>query len=404
MESSEREQLQGRVIAAIDERRAEIVDAAQQIHDRPELAFQERFASGLLAEALRRHGYGVEYPVGGVETAFRAVKAGGSGEGPTVAVLAEYDALPGIGHGCAHNLIASSALAAGIGLSAVMDELGGTFQVIGTPAEEAGGGKIALIEAGVFAGIDAALMVHHAGDYTGAAEQYPGGTSLAVSDFKFEFHGRSAHAAHDPWKGANALNGVIHLFNGIDALRQHIRSEARIHGIIRHGGDAPNVVPHYASAEFYVRAGDVEYLRTLEAKVRAIAVAAAAMTETTVEITPMSPTYFDERPSYVLGRRYNEHMRAMGLELRPERPERGAYSTDFGNVTYLMPAITGSFAISREAISGHSPAVVEAACSEFGQEQMLKVSKAMALTALDLFAEPALLAESREEHGKWGER
>lgn len=406
-----REQLAGQVTAAIHMHEREIVDVALSIHARPETAFEEHFASGLLAEALRRHGYEVEQPVGGVATALRATRrdASGSAEdgggGPTIAVLAEYDALPGIGHGCGHNLIAASALAAAIGLGAVMDRLNGTFQVIGTPAEEAGGGKISLIEADVFAGVDAALIVHHAGDVTGAAAAYPAGTSLAVADLAFTFHGRPAHAAVDPWDGANALNAVIKLFTGIDALRQHIRPDARIHGIITHGGDAPNVVPHLASAEFYVRAADLAYVRTLEDKLRRIAEGAALMTETTVEITQVSPTYYDMRPSYTLGRRYNEHMRAAGLEVNAgTRGERGSFSTDFANVSYLMPAVNGSFAISQTPIRGHSQEVVDAACSQYGLAQLLKVSQAMALTALDLFTDPPLLAEARDEHTHWAER
>ncbi|HKS71116.1 MAG TPA: M20 family metallopeptidase [Ktedonobacterales bacterium] len=406
METSERDALRERVMAAIDEHAAEITGVAQQIHDRPELGYEERFASGLLVEALRRHGMEVEAPVGGVETAFRAVKHGGAGqsEGPTVAVLAEYDALAGIGHGCAHNLIAASGLAAAIALAPLMDQLPGTFEVIGTPAEEGGGGKIRLIDAGIFEGVDASVMVHHAGDRTLAPQEYPGGTCLAITQLNFAFHGQPAHSAGDPWKGANALNGVIQLFNGIDALRQHVKPEARIHGIIRHGGDATNVVPHRASASFGIRAGSREYLETLVEQVRRIAEGAALMTGTTVEITQPEATYLDERPSYVIGRRYTENMRAAGMEISAEKKERGSYSTDFGNVSYLIPAATGSFAISHEAIPGHSQAVVEAACSGYGMQQMLKVSKALALTALDLLTDPEMLAAAKDEHAHWTER
>lgn len=404
MQASEREALRQRTMAAIDEHAAEISEVARQIHDRPELGYEEHFASGLLVEALRRHGMEVEAPVGGVATAFRAVTHGGAGEGPTIAVLAEYDALAGIGHGCAHNLIAASGLAAAIALAPLMKQLPGTFEVIGTPAEEGGGGKIRLIDAGIFAGVDAAVMVHHAGDRSGAPREYPGGTCLAITSLDFAFHGQPAHSAGDPWKGANALNGVIQLFNGIDALRQHIKPEARIHGIISHGGDAVNVVPHRADARFGVRAGSREYLETLVGQVRRIAEGAALMTGTTVTIIEPEPTYLDERPSYVIGRRYTENMRAAGMEIAPEKHERGSYSTDFGNVSYLMPTATGSFAISHEAIPGHSQAVVAAACSEFGMQQMLKVSKALALTALDLLTEPEMLAAAQDEHTHWAER
>ena len=403
MDDTRREGLREQVAGAIDEHAPGIVDLADRIHKRPEINFQERFASQLLADALRAQGFAVEKPLGGLETAFRATRRG-RGDGPTVAVLAEYDALPALGHGCGHNLIAASGLAAAVGLGQVMDQLDGTFQIIGTPAEEGGGGKAILIDAGVFADVDAALMIHHAGDRTGSATSYPGGTCLAVSHLDFVFHGRPAHAAGDPYNGANALNGVIKLFTGIDALRQHVRTDARIHGIITHGGDAANVVPHRAEAKFFVRAGDRAYLDVLENKVRKIAEGAALMTETTVEIGYGSATCYDMRPSYPLGRVYEEHMRRVGLEVNArDQTQRGPYSTDFGNVSYLMPAVTGSFAISREPIPGHSQQVVEASCSEYGYDQMLKVSTAMALTALDLFTDPDLLRAAQNEHARWDE-
>jgi amidohydrolase len=321
-----------------------------------------------------------------------------------VVVLAEYDALPGIGHGCGHNLIAGSGLAAAIGLGQIMDQIDGTFQIIGTPAEEGGGGKVTLIDAGVFENVDAALMVHHAGDRTGSASAYPGGTCLAVSHLEFVFHGKPAHAAADPYNGANALNAVIKLFTGIDAMRQHVRTDARIHGIITHGGDAPNVVPHRTEAKFFVRAGDRAYLEVLENKVRQIAQGAALMTETTVEINYGSPTCYDMRPSYPIGRAYEENMRRVGMEINArDQGQRGPYSTDFGNVSYIVPSVTGSFAISHTPIPGHSQQVVDASCSEFGYSQLLKVSTAMALTALDLFTDAALLRQAKDEHARWSE-
>jgi amidohydrolase len=398
-----RDDLREQVAGAIDEHAPGIISVSDQIHKRPEIGYEERFASQLLAEALREAGFEVEKPVGGVETAFRATKRG-KGPGPTIAVLAEYDALPGIGHGCGHNLIAGSGLASAIGLGAVMDQLDGAFQIIGTPAEEGGGGKVKLIDAGIFADVDASLMVHHAGDRTGSATSYPGGTCLAVSHFNFVFHGKPAHAASDPYNGANALNGAIKLFTGIDALRQHVRTDARIHGIITHGGDAPNVVPHRAAAAFYIRAGDRAYLEQLEEKVRKIAEGAALMTETTVEITSGGPTLYDMRPSYPIGRRYEENMRAAGMAVNArDQGQRGPYSTDFGNVSYLMPAVTGSFAISHEPIPGHSQQVVDASCSDFGYDQLLKVSTAMAYTALDLLTDPELLQAAKDEHARWTE-
>ena len=403
MDDATREQLRQQVAGAIDEHGPGIVSVSDQIHKRPEIGYQEVFASQLLADELKRVGFAVEKPLGGIETAFRATKQG-KGPGPTVAILAEYDALPNIGHGCGHNLIGASGLAAAIGLGAVMDRIGGTFQIIGTPAEEGGGGKVKLIDAGIFKGVDAALMIHHAGPYTGSATQYPGGTCLAVSHVDFELHGKPAHAAGDPYNGASALNAVIKLFTGIDAMRQYIKEDARIHGIITHGGDAPNVVPHYASAKFFIRAADRDYLAVLEEKVRHIAEGAALMTETTMETRHAEPTCYDMRPSYVIGRLYEENMREAGMEMNArDQGRRGPYSTDFGNVSYIVPSVTGSFAISHEQIPGHSQQVVDASCSEFGYEQLLKVSTAMSLTALDLLTNPDLVSAAWDEHKHWTE-
>ncbi len=398
-----REKLRRQVAGAIDEHAPGVISVADQIHKRPEIGFQEQFASRLLADTLRQQGFAVEKPLGGLETAFRATKRG-KGPGPTVAVLAEYDALPNIGHGCGHNLIGASGLGAAIGLGQIMDQIDGTFQIIGTPAEEGGGGKAILIDAGVFEHVDAALMIHHAGPYTGSATQYPGGTCLAVSHIDVEFHGKPAHAAADPYNGVNALNGVIKLFTGIDAMRQHIKQDARIHGIITHGGDAPNVVPHYATAKFFVRAADRDYLKVLEKKFRTIAEGAAMLTETTMEMHHAAPTCYDMRPSYVIGRIYEENMRAAGMEVNGrDQGERGPYSTDFGNVSYVVPSVTGSFAISHTLIPGHSQQVVDASCSEFGYDQLIKVSTAMALTALDLLTNPELVAKAWDEHKHWTE-
>lgn len=394
-----REELERRIIEAIDQHRNLILEVAETIRQNPEIAFQEHQASALLAASIQRFGYEVEKPIGGLETAFRASRHGRS-DGPIIAVLAEYDALPGIGHGCGHNLIAASGLAAAIGLSAVMDEIPGIFEVIGCPAEEAGGGKVILQQAGVFDDVDAALMVHHAGHQTGVGTRYPEGTCLAVTELTFEYFGKPAHAAADPQNGINALNAVIKLFTGIDALRQHVPMETRIHGIITHGGDAPNIVPHYAAARFYVRAATLEDLERVLEKVRRVAEGAALMTGAEVKIE-QGVTCYDVRPSYVIGRRYLERMRQVGMEIRWERTGRGMYSTDLGNISHRIPVATGSFAISTKPIPGHSQQVVEAAGSPFGQEQLLKVAKAMALTAFDLLTDPELLAQAKAEHAHW---
>lgn len=393
--------LRERVIEAIERERERIVDVALQIHARPELGFEERFASNLLAEQLRAAGYEVEIPLGGLETAFRARRPGATGS-PRIAILAEYDALPNLGHGCGHNLISAAALGAALGLAPVLEGLAGSVEIIGTPAEEGGGGKAILLDHGIFDGVDAALMVHHAGNRTGCATRHPDGTCLAVRHMRYEFFGRTAHAAADPHLGANALNACIKLFTGIDALRQHMRPDARVHGIITHGGVAPNVVPEYAAARFYIRGADRAYVEELTAQIEDVARGAALMTGCTHQGHEDGPMYYDVRPSYVLGERFQANMAAVGMQVSAAaRPGRGPYSTDLGNLSYRLPVASGSFAISETPIRGHSTEVVEGSRSELGLNNTIKVAHAMALTALDLLTNPALLESAKAEHAKW---
>ena len=397
---AERAELRQRIIDAIDANRDKIIEIAETIRVNPELGYEEVMASQLIASNIREQGYEVEKPLGGIETAFRASMHGRK-DGPVVAVLAEYDALAGIGHGCGHNLIGASGLAAAIGMATVMDELPGIFEVIGTPAEEGGAGKILLEREGIFDDVDAALMIHHAGDQSGSDTGFPGGTCLAVNGMAIEYFGKPAHAGADPYNGVNALNAVIEFFKGVDALRQHVIMETRMHGIITHGGEATNVVPKYTRAQMSVRAPTVEYLNEVIEKVKNVAKGAALMTGCEVKITD-GELHYDMRPSYAIGARYAQNMQDMGMELNAER-ERGMYSTDFGNISYKLPSVTGHFAISHEPIPGHSQQVVDASGSEFGYDQLIKVSKAMALTALDLLSEPELLDKAKDEHEHWAE-
>jgi amidohydrolase len=394
--------LRERVRTAIHDERERIVEVAKWIHAHPELAYEERGASALLAKQLRDLSFTVERPFRGLETAFCAERAAAR-SGGSVAVIAEYDALPGIGHGCGHNLIAASSLAAAIGIGAVLEDAGGRFIVLGTPAEENGGGKIKLVNDGGFAGIDAALMIHHAGDKTSVPTAWPNGTSLTVLQLQVEYIGKPAHAAADPYNGVNALNAVILLFSGIDALRQHLHSEIRIHGVITNGGEAPNVVPAYTSAAIFVRTPSRAELTELAEQVRNIARGAALMTGCELRLTE-GDAYADMRPSYVLGERFLANMEEVGLDTtNPRDGGRGMYSTDFGNVSEIMPAVSGGFAISHEPIPGHSPQVVAASDSEFGIDQMLKAATAMALTALEVLSSEELRERAWAEHRTWGQ-
>lgn len=396
---TERDELRKRIVDAIEAHRDEIVEVAEWIRQNPEVGNEEYQASALLSSKLAELGFEVEKPVGGLETAFVA-ELHGRADGPVVAVLAEYDALLGIGHGCGHNLIAGSGLASAIGLKAVLPKIAGRFRVVGTPAEETTGGKIPLVDNGVFDDVDAALMVHHAGNHTGVPLEYPEGTSLALVGTTVEYFGKPAHAAADPYNGVNALNAVIKLFTGLDALRQHVTMDTRIHGIITNGGEAANVVPPYASAFIEVRAASLAGLEDLVAKFDKVAEGAALMTGCEMKLT-RGDTFYDMRPSYVVGNRYLENMKEMGLEIKPRESRRGMGSTDFANVSYKVPSVTGSFAISHDPIPGHSQEVVDASGSEFGYDQFIKVSKAMALTAFDLMTDAEFLAAAKEQLANW---
>ena len=388
------------VSAVIDEVRDELIDISLDIHANPELGDQEHHAAKLLTGFLDRHGFEVEQPFAGIETAFKAT-ASGSSDGPVIAILAEYDALPDIGHGCGHNLIAQSAVGAGIGAQAALSGLGGSVMVIGTPAEETDGAKIRMLDAGVFDDVDVVLSSHPASDRTIIQTDVPVGESLSLAlvGFRYAYHGKAAHAASAPHEGVNALNAVLHLFAGIDSLRQHLRGDARVHGVITHGGSAANVVPDYAEANFFLRASDREYLADVVEKVRGVAEGAASMTGARLEILPGDPLYENVRPNSPLAKAALESAKAVGLQTHSppagERPMGG--STDFGNVSHVVPSFAVSFAVSETPVPGHSILMTETAGSELAQEQGILVAKTLALTACDVLTDPALLEAARSD-------
>lgn len=391
-----------RILAAIENQRDVILAVGDEIHANPELGMAEFKAQKLLTETIAGYGYEVERGSGGIETAFKAIR-GGRGSGPAIAFLAEYDALPGLGHACGHNLIASSNLAAAIGLGAVIAELGGEVMLIGTPAEENKGGKVIMIENGAFDDVDISFSSHHAGDVSGVATEAPDGTCLAVSPRIFKYYGRTAHAAMDPHNGINALNAVIHLFTGIDAMRQHVTPDVRIHGIITHGGDAPNVVPDYAEAYFMFRGASRATVDAIVTQAVRVAEGASLMTGARLEVDDTEPDYDDMVPNYTLGRLLQGHLADGGLEERPafaDKPRAtgpAPYSTDLGNISRKMPTAAVNFAISAVPIPGHSIQVVEGSMSALGRENAIATGKAMALAAADLLMDAELLAEVKAE-------
>jgi amidohydrolase len=378
-----------RIAAAIEAARAEILELSHRIHANPEPAYEEVQAATWVAEALRRHGFEVEHPAGSLATAIRAVRRGGrGGDGPRIGILAEYDALPGLGHGCGHNTMAASGVGAAIALAAVADELPGEIVFFGTPAEERGSGKRTMIEDGLFAGIDAALMYHPC-DRT-HVRSWP----LASEDIDVVFHGLQAHASSDPWKGRNALDAMILLFTSVGLWRQQLRQTARVHGIIREGGTAANIIPERASAWFMIRSDDDAYYEEMRVRFEALCQAAALATGTTVEVT-FTGKATTMRNNEVLARIYTANMTAYGLVDQGDDENPG--STDMANVSWVCPTIHPEIAIAPEGTPGHSILFRDAAATPRADEVTLLAATLVAQTAYDLFADPALVAEAWAE-------
>ena len=349
----------------------ELVRLSREIHDDPELAYQERRAAARIAALLDRHGHEVQMGIGGLETAFRA-RVGPPG--PSVALLAEYDALAGVGHGCGHNLIAMTNVGAFLHATAEKD-LGMAIELIGTPAEEDGGGKIDLLSAGIFNDVAFALSTHPAAQGSWGVS----GTGLGIVGKRVIYRGVASHAGSSPERGRNALNGVIRLFVGIDAWRQHLPKDSRVHGIITHGGDAVNVIPARAEAKFGLRAKDLATLETMVATFTDVAQGAALETGTTVEITDYLPLYAPVTANTKLGDVVADELRRRGVE--PERGVLVTASTDLGNVSHKVPTDWIRFPVSETPIAGHSDAMRDASASDLAHRNALLVIEALAAAA-----------------------
>ncbi len=383
MESAIRQRILDRIDALADE----LIAVSHAIHARPELAFQERFACGLLCDTVERFGLTARREAHGLETAFEATFRGG--EGPTVALLAEYDALPGIGHACGHNLIATAALGATLGLQAVQEQLPGAVRLLGTPAEEKGGGKELMARAGAFDDIDAALMIHPAGVNIATMP------CICVAEVEVIYHGRAAHASAMPHKGVNALDGLLLAYQAISNLRQHIRDQERIHGIVTDGGQAPNIVPERAAGEFYVRAATEKHLAALKPRVQACFEAGARGSGCEVEVRWADVDYLDLNTNWPLAHAFQRHGEALGREfLNPEKLG-GAGSTDMGNVSYRVPSIHPMLACAPPEVVIHNPEFARWAGSEAGDRAALDGARALALTAADFLLDADLRRESR---------
>ena len=381
--------LKDRVCQAIDRMRDELLRISRAIHANPELAFEEHEAASLLVAALREAGLEVETGVHGLETAFSAEF--GSDGSPCVALLAEYDALPEMGHACGHNLIAIASVGAGLALASVADHLPGRVRVLGTPAEEHGCGKELMAREGALDGVDAALMMHP------SSVNLVSMPCIAMAELEVRYRGQSAHAAAMPERGVNALDAMVVGYQAVAALRQHIARDERIHGIISDGGQSPNVVPERSAGRFYVRAANEKNLAPLKRRVEACFRAGAEATGADVEIEWGAADYLDLRFNEPLATAFRANAEALGREFFPidKLPPSVQGSTDMGNVSHRVPSIHPMLAAAPLHCTIHNPEFAKWAGSEMGEAAALDGAKALAMTVLDFFADADLRQRAR---------
>jgi amidohydrolase len=378
-----------RIVAEVDKRADVLVDASHQLHDRPELGYEEHFAHDLLTSILEADGLPVVRGARELETAFEA-RAGS--EGPTIAVLCEYDALPGIGHACGHNIIGTAGLGAGLAAAALADELGGRVAILGTPAEEGGGGKVFMAERGALDDVDAAMMVHPAGADLSAMN------AIAIQQVWVEYHGQAAHAAAFPHRGRNALDAAVLGYVNVAALRQHIRPNERVHGIFTSAGDKPNIVPNFAAAQWYVRSPTMRTLEPLKERVLTCLTAGTAAAGCTMDHTWKDPAYADMVDNAPMVELYRANAGRVGRTLLdPGAAPAVVGSTDMGNVSYLVPSIHPMIKVAPANVSIHSPEFTKYAASEDGDLAVLDGAKALAMTVVDLWLRPDVLQAAKDD-------
>ncbi len=369
---------------AIDESRDRLVKLSHRIHANPELAFEEERAAAWVAGALDAGGMTVSAGICDLPTAFAAT----AGSGPLhVAICAEYDALPDIGHACGHNVIAAAAVGAGLALARVADDLGITVHVLGTPAEEGGGGKILMLERGAFDGIHAAMMVHP------YPIELPVMTCLAVSHLDVHYHGKAAHASSYPDRGINAADALTVAQTSIGLLRQHIRHTDRIHGIVIKGGDAPNIVPAHTIGKWYLRARTTVELADLEPRVERCFSAGAMATGCTMEIIPRSPVYSEMRADSELSALYQGNAEALGRvfpHVPRDEQERLAASTDMANISLALPTIHPMLGIDSLPAVNHQPEFAAHCIHPVADQALVDGATAMAWTVIDAATKTAV--------------
>jgi amidohydrolase len=385
------EALKNDVAAIVDSMRDELLALSHGIHGEPELALEEFKAAARLTGAVERHNIPVQREAFGLKTGFAAEF--GEGKGPTIAILSEYDALPGIGHACGHNIIATAGFGAAMALARLNGRLKGHVRYLGTPAEERLGGKELMAREGAFDGVDAAMMIH------------PSNLNLitmpciAISEVEAIFHGQAAHASAMPYRGLNALDAVVTAYQAIAQLRQHIRQTERIHGIITEGGLAANIVPERAACRFYVRAADVHELALLKKRVHACFEAGALATGCRAEILWGATDYLDMKTNWPMAKSYEANAQKLGREFFPleKIPPGYAGSTDMGNVSHRVPSIHPMLAVAPPGVIIHNPEFARWAASDKGDNAVIDGAKSLAFTALDLMSDSALLDQARAD-------
>lgn len=377
------------ILNSVEENIAEYMEVVQHLYDHPEIGNQEFETVKVLTAVLKKHDFEVTLPYI-VPTGFVG-KYATEKPGPTIAVMCEFDALPEVGHGCGHNLIAGIGLAAGIALKKVMAELGGTLLVLGTPAEENFGGKVSMANAGVFDDIDVAMMVHPS-DHTGV-----GGRSNALQPVKFEFFGKTAHGCN-PETGKSALDAAVMSFLQINLMRQFVAPHTYIHGVIKHGGEAANVIPAYASLEYYFRAPKMKYAVEVSEKAIAAAKGIAAANGVTLETSVYECPYEDTVINYKLAEILTEKYHELGIEEVAPVSEIGKGSSDVGAASYKCPTIQGYIQIVPKGVSAHTLEMASATVSEDGKKGLIKAAEALGFLGLELLENPEALKAVKEEY------
>jgi amidohydrolase len=386
----EAQRLKQQVQSEVDRLGSDLLVVSRFLHANPELAYEERQAAELFTDVLAQHGFAVTREVAGLPTAFTGLAGSGV---PRIAFLAEYDALPGLGHACGHNLIGTASLGAALAVRSVLDRVPGEILLVGCPAEEKGGGKIALVETGVFDRTDAAMLAHP----SNRTEMVK--LALGMRELTVEYFGKASHAAAAPDQGVNALDAVVLAYTGIGVLRQQVRSDGRIHGIITHGGQAPNIIPDYAAARFYVRALDLAYMGELFGRVASCCEAAAQATGCRITLTSASKDYHPQKPVYCLADLFQRNWEALGETVDQGPVDRELGSTDVGNVSQAVPTIQPMIQICPRDVTCHMAAFAEAAISDAGHHAMFAAAKAMAMTAVDLLTDSNAMARVKAEFG-----